>query len=260
GSVVRTSSQPARRNTKSPGLYNVGFGRFAGGLASPFRRIPIGLEGILTLRGGDIFGFTDGNIVLNQSRLFAQNANNVLPAGNIALWSSNGDLNAGQGPKSAFNFPPVVYNIDPNGAITVDAVGGVTGAGIAAFAPNPDAEVVVFLIAPRGEVDAGDAGVRVQGNLFVAAQSVANADNFDVSGDAIGVPTTAVVDAGAQSAASNAGTAAGEAATAGRNTLAEQLSRIVVTVDGYVRSLDPCEGDPATRPASCPTSEAAGGF
>lgn len=42
----------------------------------------------------------------------------------------------------------------------------------------------VHLIAPN----AGDAGVRVSGNLTVAAFRVVNADNFDVGGEVKGVP------------------------------------------------------------------------
>src|SRR3546814_5951784 len=103
------------------------------------------------------------------------------------LWSSNGDLNAGQGPKTSANFPPVVVRIDQNGAAQVAAAGGVSGAGIAAFQPAPGvAAPNVFLIAPRGTVDAGDAGVRVAGNLFIAAAAVANADNFQVGGTSFG--------------------------------------------------------------------------
>src|SRR3546814_3783165 len=86
------------------------------------KSIPTGLEGILTLRGGSVRSFTDSDLQLNQSRLFTQ------AGGDIMLWSSNGDLNAGQGPKTSANFPPVVVRIDQNGAAQVDAAGGVSGA------------------------------------------------------------------------------------------------------------------------------------
>src|SRR3546814_14956249 len=55
--------------------------------------IPSGYEGVLTLRGGTISTFTDGDFLLNQSRLFTRQG------GDIIMWSSNADLNAGQGPK-----------------------------------------------------------------------------------------------------------------------------------------------------------------
>ncbi|WP_196221854.1 filamentous haemagglutinin family protein [Sphingobium sp. CAP-1] len=258
GSTVRTSDQAARRTYDGTRLYAgdraVGFGANGNPLlgfsqASPttIQSIPTGYEGVITLRGGRVMSFTDGSLLLNQSRLFTQGG------GDITLWSSNGDLNAGQGPKSAASFPPVVVRIDENGFSQVDAVGGVSGAGIAAFAPAvgvtpPD----VFLIAPRGTVDAGDAGVRVAGNLFVAAAAVANADNFQVGGASIGVVSSPVVDAGAvaaSNAASAAATEAAQAATGGQSS--EQRVQIFVDVQGYAGGGDDhCKQTP--RPTDCP--------
>ncbi len=40
----------------------------------------------------------------------------------------------------------------------------------------------INLLAPRGTVDAGAAGIRVSGNLNVAALHVLNADNIQVQG------------------------------------------------------------------------------
>jgi hypothetical protein len=84
-------------------------------------------------------------------------------------------------------------------------LGEVSGAGIATLqsvvgAPTGNA----FLMAPRGTVDAGDAGIRVSGNLVVAAAQVANADNIQVQGEKIGVPVAQSVNVGALSAASAA--------------------------------------------------------
>ncbi len=259
GSTVRTSDQAARRTYDGTRLYSgdraIGLGAngnpllgFSQASPSTISAIPTGYEGIITLRGGRVLSFTDGSLLLNQSRLFTQGG------GDITLWSSNGDLNAGQGPKSAASFPPVVVRIDENAYSQVDAVGGVSGAGIAAFSPGvgitpPD----VFLIAPRGTVDAGDAGVRVAGNLFVAAAAVANADNFQVGGTSIGVVSSPVVDAGAvaaSNAASAAATEAAQAATAGQNN--EQRVQIFVDVQGYAGGGDADRCKQTPRPADCP--------
>jgi hypothetical protein len=43
-----------------------------------------------------------------------------------------------------------------------------------------------------GTVDAGDAGVRASGSVFVAAARVANADSFSAGGSISGVPALAV--------------------------------------------------------------------
>ncbi len=194
GSVVRTDAQVGRRQT----AYNVASeinltganmdlvaGNYAATLGDRgiISSIPAGFEGVLTLRGGAIRGFTDGSFVLNQSRLFTQSG------GDITLWSSNGDLNAGQGPKNASNFPPIVLRFTPNGASEVDSAGSVAGAGIGAFKSSPsDPDATIRLIAPVGTVDAGDAGVRASGSVFVAAARVANADSFSAGGTISGVP------------------------------------------------------------------------
>jgi hypothetical protein len=133
-------------------------------------------------------------------------------------------------------------------------LGAVSGAGIAAFQPAPGLPAPnVYLIAPRGTVDAGDAGVRVAGNLFVAALSVANADNFAVGGQAFGVPSGPVVNAGAANAANGSTAAAAQAvqaaASATNRRQVDPLSRIVVDVLGYYGE-DPCNAQP--RPANCP--------
>ncbi len=120
--------------------------------AAGIQAIPSGEEGVLTLRGGSISTFTDGDFLLNQSRLFTEQG------GNIIMWSSNADLNAGQGPKTSANFPPVVVKVDQDGFVETDQAGATTGAGIAALQATPDSPPSdVDLIAPRGTVDAGAA-------------------------------------------------------------------------------------------------------
>jgi hypothetical protein len=157
--------------------------------------------------------------------------------GDISMWSSNGNLNAGEGPKTSADFPPVVVLTDDNLYTQTDSVGGVTGAGIAAFEPAPGIPAPdVFLIAPRGSVDAGAAGVRVAGNLFVAALTVANANNFSVGGTSVGVPGSATVDVGVQTSASSASAAAAQAAqTASGGGSQSQNNQSIITVDvlGY---------------------------
>jgi hypothetical protein len=58
------------------------------------------------------------------------------------------------------------------------------------------------LIAPKGVVDAGDAGIQSTGNVIIAAQTVRGADNIEAAGAQIGVPTD-TVDAGALTSANN---------------------------------------------------------
>jgi len=228
GSTARTSEQAARRTYDGGRLFTGNI--HDSPLPAAITEIPLGYEGILTLRGGSIYTFTDTDFLLNQSRLFTE------AGGDIAMWSSNGDLNAGQGPKTSANFPPVVVQVDEDLFSQVNSVGGVSGAGIAAFEPAPGVTPPdVFLIAPRGTVDAGDAGVRVAGDLFIAAQAVANAENFSVGGASFGIPGGAAVDVAGQTSASAASAAATQAAQnfAGAKNNEGALSVITVELLGY---------------------------
>jgi filamentous hemagglutinin family protein len=159
-------------------------------------------QGILTLRQGNIGIFADGSTLLAQSRIFTQQG------GAILMWSSNGDINAGRGAKTSSEIPPVRYECDLDRYCRVNASGQVTGAGIATLQTIPDAPAGdAVLVAPRGTVDAGDAGIRISGDLIVAAQFVANADNIQVQGEAIGLPQIVQVNTGALTSASSASAA-----------------------------------------------------
>lgn len=249
GSVVRTESQLTRRGaiTRGTGIINrVELLAAARRIAS----IPLGAEGILTLRGGEVRGFTDGNFVLNQSRLFTQRG------GDITLWSSNGDLNAGQGPKSSSNFPPVALRFNPNGFSEVDSAGSVSGAGIAAFRPSLDiSPSSVRLIAPVGTVDAGDAGVRASGDVFVAAARVTNADNFKAGGAVSGVPSVGAAAAPPVPASAASAIAANAfRANDASGQSADRQSRIFVDVLGYLGGGDYCpDGKEPDANGQCPT-------
>lgn len=171
-----------------------------------------GTQGILTLEKGDVNIFTDESILLAQSRIFTEQG------GNMTIWSSNGDINAGKGSKSVADVPPPNYVCDPNHYCTVDARGEVTGAGIATLQTVPGVPTGdATLVAPRGTVDAGDAGIRVSGNLNIAALHVVNADNIQVQGTSIGVPVSQSVNPGALTAASSTASAA--------NQMAQDLAR-----------------------------------
>ncbi|WP_017775087.1 filamentous haemagglutinin family protein [Paraburkholderia kururiensis] len=162
-----------------------------------------GMMGILTLEQGNIDIFTDQSVLLAQSRIFTEQG------GDLTIWSSNGDINAGKGAKTSADTPAPQYVCDANHYCIVDARGEVTGAGIATLQSVPGAPPGnANLIAPRGTVDAGDAGIRVSGNLNVAALHVANVDNIQVQGTSLGVPVTQAVNTGALTAASSAASAA----------------------------------------------------
>jgi filamentous hemagglutinin family protein len=200
-------------------------------------------QGILAWDTGAINIFSDQSLLLAQSRIFTERG------GDMTLWSSNGDINAGKGVKTSSEIKPVSYICDADFFCRINGASQVTGAGIAAFAADPgDPEPTVTLVAPRGTVDFGDAGVRVAGNLIVAAQAVANADNVQVSGTTIGVPTH-LVDVNANLAASStAANAAQEVASAmQQNRRNDRPSIITVTIDGFGLGHRKCDPGKSTN-------------
>ncbi|MFZ2982382.1 MAG: filamentous hemagglutinin family protein, partial [Sphingobium sp.] len=108
--------------------------------------------------------------------------------------------------------PRRVY--DPYGNVALSPQVPSSGAGIATLAPI--AEVPsgdVDLIAPLGTIDAGEAGIRVSGNVNLAALQVVNAANIQVKGNSAGIPQVPVVNVGALAAASSAASAVTQEAT-----------------------------------------------
>ncbi|MEW6436329.1 MAG: filamentous hemagglutinin family protein [Pseudomonadota bacterium] len=201
------------------------------------------LEGILTLQGGSINGYVDKDVELYQSRIFTEQG------GNIDLFSANGDLNAGKGPKSSAAYPPLTLICDSDGYCRVSPAGLVTGAGLGALLTIPGQDPTksnVSLTAPHGTVDAGAAGIRVAGNLNIIALQVLNAFNIEVGGTAIGIPTSAAPNIGALDSASSAAGAATKAITSPvENHASVQPSILIVEIEGY--GGDDGESEPASE-------------
>lgn len=129
--------------------------------------------GIVTVAGGGIFSAVRDNFEVNQSRVF------TLAAGDILLWASDGNVDAGRGAKTVTGAPAPVLRLDEDGNLVLDTSGSFSGSGIAAL----DANSQVGLFAPRGEVNAGEAGISAAGNLTIGAARVVGADNIAVGGE-----------------------------------------------------------------------------
>jgi len=214
-------------------------------ILAPYGQVAIGADvlprgvdpasgGVVTRRGGDLRIMADGNIDLSTSRAF------TLQGGDIIMWTTDGSITAGSGSKTSVFQKPLAWNLDNEGVITVDAFGLQTGAGIGVLDALPEGDhrrSRLDLIAPRGEVNAGDAGIRVSGDINIAAQVVLGAENIQVSGAAAGVPKVEAPNIGALTSASAIAQAAAQEGAAPaaqpRSAIADLPSIITVEVVGY---------------------------
>jgi len=194
--------------------------------------------GIVTEYGGEVSIFTDGSVDIGRTRIF------TLRGGDMTIWSSTGDIAAGTSPKTVVTAPPTRVVIDTSSADVATDLGGLaTGGGIGVLASVegiPPANV--YLIAPVGTVDAGDAGIQATGDIKIAAAAVLNADNISAGGTTTGVPSAPTVAApnigGLTSASSSAGAATSAASSVAnqatqKQEVIEAPSVITVEVLGY---------------------------
>ncbi len=200
---------------------------------------PLIPPGIVTEFGGGISTFTDQSVDIGQARIFS------LRGGDIIMWSSKGNIAAGSAPRTVVTAPPTRVVFDTSSASVQTDLGGLaTGGGIGVLAAVEGVKPGnVDLIAPEGFVDAGDAGIRVTGNLNIAAQVVINAGNISAggttTGSAVSAPAapsvSAVSNASAASAATTTSVAQPQAETteAPPAPPAEVASNFTVEVIGY---------------------------
>lgn len=177
--------------------------------------------GLIAQSTGAIRGISYDDININASRVFA------LDGGDIVLWSSQHDIDAGKGAKTAVSIPSprqTYVNGEPAG---IELPASINGSGIQAAVYTQGREPgSVYLFAPQGVIDAGDAGISSAGDLFLAATKVLGADNISFGGVAIGVPTATGI--------SSALTSMGDAATASTAGATDEMSE---------GSTNQCKGD-----------------
>jgi filamentous hemagglutinin family protein len=173
--------------------------------------VPPATSGVMTQGQGDIRLYSEDSLLLGLSRVM------TTFGGSILAWSAKGDINAGRGSKTTVLFTPPKVVYDNLGNVEISPQVPSSGAGIATLAPI--AEVPpgdVDLIAPLGTIDAGEAGIRVSGNVNVAALQVVNAANIQVKGQSAGLSVVAAVNVGALT---NASAAASQATVAAQEAL-----------------------------------------
>jgi len=186
--------------------------------------------GIVAQSTGNINSVSYGNFLVNQSRVFAADG------GNILVWSTDGNVDAGRGAKTAISAPAPTVTINAQGQIQTTFPAALEGSGIQALATT--AGVVpgdVDLYAPQGVVNASDAGI-VAGNLTIGATAVLGRNNITVTGVSVGVPVDASGLGASLAASSSVSSSASNAATVAADvgTKAQPVAPLAETALGFL--------------------------
>lgn len=191
------------------GAVNAGLASAPAGLTKTADKL-----GIVAQETGRVRAIVDGDFLVNQSRVF------TLRGGDLLLWSSAGDIDAGRGARSVVSAPPPAISVDDQGNVTVRLPAAAAGSGIRIQLTRPgDRAGSVDLIAPTGTVDAGDAGIESAGDINIAALAVVNAQFIASSGGSVsGVPA-------ADTSGLAAGLSVGNTAAADATRQAEAATR-----------------------------------
>ncbi|RJP81433.1 MAG: hypothetical protein C4522_05550, partial [Desulfobacteraceae bacterium] len=149
-------------------------------------------SGIFTAAGGSIFTFAGRDLNVNESRMM------TFYAGDITAWSDAGNINAGRGSKTAVSAAPAAATKTDSGEYIVEFKPPAVGSGIRTLTFDPDGAAGsrtaplagdVYLFAPSGEIDAGEAGI-AGSNVILGALTVVNVQNISFSQGAVGVPSS----------------------------------------------------------------------
>ncbi len=167
--------------------------------------------------------------IINKSRVLTARG------GDITIWSTFGDIDAGKGRKSALSNPASSYQLSLDGKISYEINPSFSGSGISTQKGAPDAPSLdVDLYAPSGTINAGDAGIQVSGNVYLGAPTILGADNISAGGDVKGLPPaeggTAALTIESDAGSSAAADAAKDATQSGPSG---QPSIIIVEVLGF---------------------------
>ena len=179
--------------------------------------------------GANVQGFAGRNIEVNQSRIIAGGG------GELILWSAGGNIDAGRGSKAAISVPPPIVKIDENGNVTVDLSSAIQGSGIRAVSFDAKTSAGgVSLYAPKGTVDAGDAGI-VGGNVSVGARVILNAENIRTAATQDVSPSSSIAPVNLAPAAGSSSTAdaANKAISASTADPTKRVRIIVIDFEGF---------------------------
>jgi hypothetical protein len=165
--------------------------------------------GVVTQTGGAINAYVTGDFNIFQSKVLTSQG------GDIMLYSSDGSIDAGRGALTSRSSSPPrrVAQYDPStnefiGYVYLPPV-DVAGSGIRTVSSDPDGPGPltapkpgsVFLFAPKGTINAGEAGIASAGDVTLRAVQVLNANAISAAGSTSGVPQTVAAPVGALASA-----------------------------------------------------------
>jgi hypothetical protein len=167
--------------------------------------------GVVTNAGGALRSVVRDDFSINQGKVL------TAQGGDILIYSMAGSIDAGKGARTSISTPPPrrTLVIDPATGATTGVIfslpAGAGGSGIQSLSSDPDGQGPrsappagsIYLAAPGGTIDAGEAGIRSGGNIVIVAQTVRNADSISAGGSAQGVPKVASGSAASTVAASS---------------------------------------------------------
>jgi hypothetical protein len=168
-------------------------------LLAPAGNITVGLTtpttgsqiGVITNSGGGINSYLSGNFTINSGKVV------TAEGGDIEIFTSHGNIDAGRGAKTSITAPAPQRVKESDGSYQYILSNGVSVIGIQTVTtpanpsqPTPPRAGSIYLFAPEGIINAGEAGVTSGGNLITFAKEYENTSNFSSAGTTTGVPVT----------------------------------------------------------------------
>ncbi|HSV71759.1 MAG TPA: filamentous hemagglutinin family protein [Methylibium sp.] len=201
--------------------------------------------GVVTNAGGAIRSVLGGDFSINQGKVL------TAQGGDILIFSSGASIDAGRGARTSISTPPPkrtpIFSTPEDGSEPViigyqyTLPASASGSGIQTLSSDPDglgprtapAAGSIYLFAPAGTIDAGEAGIRSGGNIVINAQTVLNASNISSSGSSVGVPVAQSGSLASSLASSGSTTTANAAEDAGK--AAADAARASAAAEGLAK-------------------------
>ncbi|MCX7099392.1 MAG: filamentous hemagglutinin family protein [Methylococcales bacterium] len=189
--------------------------------------------GVVAIGKGSISSMVRDDFQVNTTRVM------TLGGGDIMIGSTDGNIDAGRGAKTALAVPAPIIRFDNKGNLVVELPPAVSGSGIRANVAPDGSQGDALLFALQGIIDASEAGLGGK-DVIVGATAIVGSDNIQVGGVAVGVPVASTgslaagmgsVSNAAASVAQSAATVAAEVTKENNEQLASAATMGNITVD-----------------------------